>query len=62
MPEAIAASDKDAFREEAYECRVLAASAASALDRETWLRLAVEWQKLADEAEKRMRFKSPLWK
>ena len=51
MPE----TDADRFRKEANECREFAASAVNPLDKETWLPLAVEWQKLADEAEKRTR-------
>jgi hypothetical protein len=53
-------TDADRFRKEANECREFAASAVNPLDKETWLRLAVDWQKLADEAEKRTSHKSPL--
>jgi hypothetical protein len=53
-------SDADRFRKEANECRVLAASAVNPLDKKTWLRLAVEWLKLSEEAEKRSRHRSPL--
>ncbi|MDA9415124.1 MULTISPECIES: hypothetical protein [unclassified Bradyrhizobium] len=40
------------FREEAEQCRVLAAQAVSPIDREAWLRLAEDWEKLADKAAK----------
>jgi hypothetical protein len=51
MPE----SDADRFRQEAEECRKLAASAVSQLDKEAWLRLAADWIKLAENAEQRRR-------
>ncbi|GMO93282.1 hypothetical protein BwSF19_73310 [Bradyrhizobium ottawaense] len=44
------------FREEAGQCRVLAAQAVSSIDREAWLRLAEDWEKLADKAAKRHGF------
>ena len=53
-------SDVDMFRKEANECRMLAAAAINPIDKETWLRLAAEWQKLAEEAAKRLRQPSPL--
>jgi hypothetical protein len=59
-PLAMPETDADRFRKEANECREFAASAVNPLDKETWLRLAVDWQKLADQAEKRIRYKSPL--
>ena len=51
----MAESDADRFRKEANECRMLAAAAISPIDKESWLRLAAEWQKLAEEAGKRSR-------
>ncbi|BBO03348.1 hypothetical protein BwSH20_76290 [Bradyrhizobium ottawaense] len=47
------------FREEAGQCRVLAAQAVSSIDREAWLRLAEDWEKLADKAAKRHGFLAP---
>lgn len=52
--------DVDRFRKEANECRMLGAAATTAIDKESWLRLAGEWQKLAEEAAKRPRQPSPL--
>ncbi|WP_193760667.1 hypothetical protein [Bradyrhizobium yuanmingense] len=49
MPE----TDAERFRQEAEECRQLAASSINPLDKETWLRLAAEWLKMAEEAERR---------
>ena len=40
------------YREQADECREQAARALRAEDRESWLRLAAKWQKLADGGEK----------
>jgi hypothetical protein len=50
---AVAMSDADAqrFRQEAEECRQLAEKAISPRDREEWLRLAAEWDTLAQAAE-----------
>ena len=48
-------SDADKFRKEAEECREQAAKAISELDKETWLRLATEWIKLARSAEGKTR-------
>lgn len=56
----MAESDAERFREEANECRTLAAAAINPIDKESWLRLAAEWQKLAEEAAERSRNPSPL--
>ncbi|WP_377830929.1 hypothetical protein ACFKHW_39905 (plasmid) [Bradyrhizobium lupini] len=55
----MAGTNLDRFREEARECREFAAASVNPVDKEAWLRLAVEWQKLADEAEKRIPLKKP---
>jgi hypothetical protein len=47
--------DADQYRREAEECRKLAESAVSELDREAWLRLAADWIKLAEGAEQQYR-------
>jgi hypothetical protein len=49
MPE----TDADRFRQEAEECRTFAERSASQLDKEAWLRLAGDWIKLAENAERR---------
>ncbi|UFW75201.1 hypothetical protein [Bradyrhizobium sp. WU425] len=48
-------SQEDArrFREQANECRQLAEKAISQDAAEAWLRLAGDWMKLAEAAEKR---------
>lgn len=46
-------SDADRFKERAEECRRMAEQAASEEDKEGWLRLAGEWDKLAVSASKR---------
>jgi hypothetical protein len=46
-------SEADRFRKRAEECRRLAEAAVSALDRETWLRVADEWLKLAQSIDGR---------
>ena len=46
-------SDVDRFRKEAEEARRPAETAISSLDKEEWLRVAAEWIKLAQDAEKR---------
>jgi hypothetical protein len=46
-------SDVDRFRKEAEEARRQAERAISSLDKEEWLRVAAEWIKLAQDAEKR---------
>jgi hypothetical protein len=42
----------DEFRKQAEECRQLAATALKAIDKAFWLRLAEDWLKLAQEADK----------
>ena len=46
-------SDVDRFRKEAEEARRQAERAISPLDKEEWLRVAAEWIKLAQDAEKK---------
>lgn len=46
-------SDAERFRSRAEECRVMAERALTEHDKEGWLRLAAEWDKLADSAERR---------
>ena len=46
-------NDVERFRSEAKECRRLAERATCPIDKEAWLRLAEDWTKLAEEAEKR---------
>jgi hypothetical protein len=46
-------TDAERFRQEAEECRTLAASAKTVPDKEAWLRLAADWIKLAENAEQR---------
>jgi hypothetical protein len=48
-------TDAERFRQEAEECRTLAAIAKTAPDKEAWLRLAADWIKLAENAEQRRR-------
>jgi hypothetical protein len=43
------------FRKQAEECREQAARAISPLDKESWLRVAEEWLKLAMTVEGRRR-------
>jgi len=43
-------SDANRFARKADECRRLAAQAGSEIDKRAWLRLAAEWDKLADDA------------
>jgi hypothetical protein len=45
-------TDAERFRQQAEECRQLAAESVSPLDREYWLGLAADWLKLAADAEK----------
>jgi hypothetical protein len=40
------------FREQAEECRQQAARTLRPLDKEAWLRLAMEWTKLAQASER----------
>jgi hypothetical protein len=48
-------SDNDAtrFRKQAEECREQAAKAVNPLDKESWLRVAAEWIKLAQATDER---------
>ena len=48
-------TDADRFRQEAEECRTLAASAKTVPDKEAWLRLAADWIELAENAQQRPR-------
>lgn len=50
---AMPATEVARFRHEAEETRKLAEKAISPLDKEAWLRIAAEWNKLAHEAERR---------
>jgi hypothetical protein len=45
-------ADADQFRKQAEECRQLAATALKAVDKAFWLKLAEDWLKLAQEADK----------
>lgn len=45
-------ADADQFRKQAEECRQLAGTALKAVDKAFWLRLAEDWLKLAQEADK----------
>jgi hypothetical protein len=45
--------DADRFRKQARECVEQAERSISPLDKETWLRVAAEWMKLAQSAEDR---------
>jgi len=45
-------SDADRFRREAEECRQMAAQALHPVDKDAWLKLAADWLKLAEKAEK----------
>jgi hypothetical protein len=50
-------TDAERFRKEAEECRRLAERSVSQPDKESWLRLASDWIKLAEAAEeRRMKF------
>jgi hypothetical protein len=49
----MAESEADRCRKKAEECRRLAEAAVSALDRETWLRVADEWLNLAQLIDSR---------
>ncbi len=40
------------FRKEAEECRRQAGSASNDVDREWWIRLAEDWEKLAEASER----------
>lgn len=50
----MAASDSERFRRRAEECRSTAERALSDDDKEGWLRLAAEWEKLAESADRRI--------
>jgi hypothetical protein len=52
---AMSEHDVRRFRALADECRQLAERATNPLDKEAWLRLADEWVKMAQEAEKNLR-------
>jgi len=45
-------SDADDFRKQAEECRQLAAAAIKPADKAFWLRVAEDWLRLAQEADK----------
>ncbi len=45
-------AEADRFKSRAEQCRQLAAQADNDGDREAWLRLAAEWDKLAEDADK----------
>jgi hypothetical protein len=45
--------DAERFKSNADECRHLAADAISEDDRQAWLRLAAEWDKLSEHARHR---------
>jgi hypothetical protein len=46
-------SDADRFRRQAAECVQEAEKSISPLDKETWLRVAAEWMKLAQSIDDR---------
>jgi hypothetical protein len=45
-------SQADDFRKQPEECRQLSATALKSVDKAFWLRLAEDWLKLAQEADK----------
>lgn len=49
----MANTDAETFRKEAEECRRMAAEAIHQGDKESWLKLAADWLKLAEDAERR---------
>jgi hypothetical protein len=51
---ALSNDEAASFRKHAEECREWAAKAISPLDKESWLRVAEEWIKLAMSVEKRL--------
>ncbi|NOJ43030.1 hypothetical protein [Bradyrhizobium australiense] len=52
----MAETDAERYRQEAEECRKLAARAMSLHDKDAWLSLAADWMKLAENAaERRLR-------
>jgi hypothetical protein len=50
-PDGMSAQDVARFRAQSEECRQQAERAINPLDKESWLRLAGEWIKLAQSAE-----------
>ncbi|GAB9161528.1 hypothetical protein XI08_14635 [Bradyrhizobium sp. CCBAU 11361] len=46
----VSSSKADRFTSKAEECRHLAARAGSEVDKNAWLRLAEEWERLAEHA------------
>ena len=48
----MAETDAERFRKEAEDCRTFAEKATNPLDKETWVWLAADWIKLAQEAER----------
>jgi len=46
-------NDADRFRKQAQECVEQAERSISPLDKETWLRVAAEWMKLAQSVDDR---------
>ncbi len=53
VEDVVVQSDADRFKGRAEECRRLAEECVSAQDKEAWLRLAGEWDKLAQSAVQR---------
>jgi hypothetical protein len=49
----LANSDADRFRAQAKECVEEAERSISQLDKETWLRVAAEWMRLAQSVDDR---------
>jgi hypothetical protein len=49
----MAESDATQFRNHAELCRAMAARAISEPEKESWLRLAADWIKLAEETDRR---------
>jgi hypothetical protein len=45
--------DADRFRKQAEECVQQAEKSVSPIDKETWLRVAAEWIRLAQSADER---------
>ena len=44
-------SDEERYRKQAEDCRQMAAKVVSPLDKEAWLKSAVDWLRLADDAD-----------
>jgi hypothetical protein len=59
-PEGMSDRDIARFRAQANECCQLAQQAINPIDKETWLRLAGDWIKLAQEGEERQQYRSAL--